>query len=238
MRFVQQLSADVAGPALELPSYPEVALRVQRVLTDANAGVERVVKVVGSEPVLASRILTMANSAALNRSGKPMTDLRAPSVRVGFDSLRTAAISFAVAQLRKAAEYKLHREAHEPAMAGERGHRRDESTCCRASCSASRPTWPCWPDWCRGVGKLYILTRSTRYPGPVLRSRELSIDRAPVAPAGRAQHPRELGSLSPEIIEAVGDIEEAALDDRGAVRPWRPAGSGPAARQPARMPST
>lgn len=215
MRFVQQLSADVAGPALELPSYPEVALRVQRVLTDANSGVELVVRVVGSEPVLASRILTMANSAALNRSGKPLTDLRAAAVRVGFDSLRTAAISFAVSQLRKAAEYK----SIEKPMS--RLWQESVGTAAMSYVLARKlqrfaPDMAMLAGLVSGVGKLYILTRSTRYPA-------LFSDPESYHSIERQWHPQiarsilENWKLAPEIIAAVGEIEEAPLDDRGVV---------------------
>ena len=216
MRFVQQLSADVAGDAIELPSYPEVALRVQRVLSDANAGAERVVKVVSAEPVLASRIVAVANSAALNRSGKAVSDLRTAAVRVGFDTLRTVAIGFAVAQLRKAAAFRSiekpmnllwHQSVGIAAMSFvlSRKLQRFQADVAMLAGLVS------------GVGKLYILTRSTQFPG-------LFSDPAGYDEVVRQWHPQvarsilENWKLAPEIIEAVGDIEEAALDDRGAVK--------------------
>ena len=49
--------------------------------------------------------LSMANSAALNPGGKPVTELRAAVTRLGFDALRAAAVGFAMAQLRRAKAY-------------------------------------------------------------------------------------------------------------------------------------
>lgn len=215
LRFVKQLSADVAGPALELPSYPEVALRVQRVLTDASTGVEQVVKVVGSEPVLAARVLTMANSAALNRSGRQVVDLRTAAVRVGFDSLRTVAVGFAVSQLRKASAYKSidrpmsdlwHQSVGTAAM------------CFVLSRKLQRfaPDLAMLAGLVSGVGKLYILTRSTQFPA-------LFSDPESYHSVERQWHPQvarsilENWQLAPEIVEAVADMEEAPLDERGAV---------------------
>ena len=78
-------------------------MRVQKVLSEDNANAERVVRVLGAEAGAGgTRVLTMANSAALNPSGKPVTDLRAAVTRLGFDALRSAAIGFAMAQLRRA----------------------------------------------------------------------------------------------------------------------------------------
>lgn len=215
MRFLQQLSADVAGPALELPSYPEAALRVQRVLSDIGVSTDRVVRVIGGEPVLASRVLAMANAAALNRGGQAIVELRAAVQRLGFDTLRTAAISFAVAQLRRAAEYR----AIEKPMT----HLWRQSISIAAiSFVLSRELKRFVPDAAMlaglvsGVGRLYILTRSTQYPA-------LFSDPETYYSIERQWHPQvgrsilENWKMSPEIVEAVGDLEEAAVDDRGRV---------------------
>ena len=100
--FVQALASELSGGKIELPGFPHIVMRVQRVLADENADNNRIVKVLGSEPVLASQIVRMANSAALNPAGVPVTDLRTAVSRVGLDTVRSATIAFAVRQLRDA----------------------------------------------------------------------------------------------------------------------------------------
>ncbi len=56
---------------------------------------------VGSEPALSARLLRIANSASLNRSGKAVTDLRTAINRIGYNMVRSASISFSMAQIRK-----------------------------------------------------------------------------------------------------------------------------------------
>jgi HD-like signal output (HDOD) protein len=51
-------------------------------------------------------MLKMANSAALNRTGKPVTELRTAIARMGYNMVRSAAISFAMAQIRAGAQLK------------------------------------------------------------------------------------------------------------------------------------
>ena len=68
--FVRSLAAELSGGHVDLPSFPEIALQVRRVLSDPNTRVEQIVRVVGSEPALAARLLRIANSASINRSGK------------------------------------------------------------------------------------------------------------------------------------------------------------------------
>src|SRR5580658_8320520 len=89
--FVRELATELSSSTIELPSFPEVALRVQKVLSEDGASAERVVRVLGAEPMLAARVLSMANSAALAPGGKAVSDLRAAVTRLGFDALRTAA---------------------------------------------------------------------------------------------------------------------------------------------------
>jgi len=104
--FVKALAVEMSKGQVDLPSVPEVVVRLQRALSDENASNETVVLVVGSEPMLAAKLMNMANSAALNPSERKIADLRTAVARVGFNIVRSAALSFAVEQLRKSAEYQ------------------------------------------------------------------------------------------------------------------------------------
>ena len=67
--FVKGLAAELSQGTVELPSVPEIVVRLQKTLSDDNVTNDTVVRVIGSEPMLAGKLLTMANSAALNASG-------------------------------------------------------------------------------------------------------------------------------------------------------------------------
>lgn len=103
--FVQGLAAELSDGTLVLPCFPEVALRVHRALGDPNTSIDRVVQIVGSEPSLAARIMSMANSAAYH-SDRPVGDLRSAIMRLGCNAVRCAALAFAMAQLKSAAELR------------------------------------------------------------------------------------------------------------------------------------
>ena len=68
--FVQALAAELSGGKVELPGFPHIVMRVQKVLADETADSARIVRVIGSEPVLATQLVRMANSAALNPGGR------------------------------------------------------------------------------------------------------------------------------------------------------------------------
>lgn len=109
--FLELLQLELAQREIELPSYPNVAVQLQQLLGDDNVSTERVVRIVGAEPVLATRVVRLASSAALNPRGTPVTDLRNAVARLGFNALRAAATSFAVTQLRLA---ERHQAVTEP----------------------------------------------------------------------------------------------------------------------------
>jgi HD-like signal output (HDOD) protein len=161
--FVRELSAELSASSIELPSFPEVAARVQKALSEENCSSERVVRVIGAEPMLATRVLSIANSAALNPTGKPICELRTAVTRMGFDALRAATVSFAMAQLRSAAAYKGVQRYLDALW--------QQSVLVASLCFViARRTGKVNADTAmltglvHGVGKLYILTRSTRHP--------------------------------------------------------------------------
>jgi HD-like signal output (HDOD) protein len=67
--FVQSLASELSKGKVDLPSFPDIALRVRKVLSNENVAQDMVVRVVGSEPALAARLMQIGNSAALNFSG-------------------------------------------------------------------------------------------------------------------------------------------------------------------------
>jgi HD-like signal output (HDOD) protein len=102
--FVSELARELSAGRVDLPSFPDAAARVQQVLSDETVTGERIARVVSSDAGLAARILTMANSTLLHRGGSRVTDLKVAITRIGHENIRTAALAYATAQLRRAAE--------------------------------------------------------------------------------------------------------------------------------------
>lgn len=106
MSLVQLLAADLSGGRLELPSFPDVVIRIRQALSDENVAVDKVAKLVSTEPALAARLLKLANSSALNPGGRAVTDLRTAITRMGANLVRTSAISFAMSQIQHASQFR------------------------------------------------------------------------------------------------------------------------------------
>lgn len=106
MSLVQLLASDLSGGRLELPSFPDVVIRIRQALSDENVAVDKVAKLVSTEPALAARLLKLANSSALNPGGRAVTELRTAITRMGANLVRTSAISFAMSQIQHASEFR------------------------------------------------------------------------------------------------------------------------------------
>jgi HD-like signal output (HDOD) protein len=160
---VSSLAAELSAGRVELPSFPDVVVRVRRALGDEATTVDQLVRIVGSEPSLAARLLKMANSAILNRSGKAVTDLRTAISRMGYNMVRSAAISFAMMQIRKASTLK----AIQPDLKRlweEATHVAALSFVVASKRTNVNPDEAMLVGLLHGIGKLYILARAERHP--------------------------------------------------------------------------
>ena len=161
--FIRSLAGELSGGKVDLPSFPEIAVRVRRILSDPKTTLDQVVRVVGSEPALAARLMRIANSASINRSGRPVTDLRTAINRIGYNMVRSASISFAMVQIRNSNK-----------LAGLEHYLEDlwrRSTTAAAlayvlarTCTRVNPDEAMLAGMMHGIGKLYVMTRATDHP--------------------------------------------------------------------------
>jgi HD-like signal output (HDOD) protein len=99
--FVERLAQDLQDARFELPAFPEAVLRVQRALQSPDTSAADIVAILSSDPSLAARVLRIANSAAFKPASGEITDLRNAVSRLGFNTVRTVAIDYAMRQLRR-----------------------------------------------------------------------------------------------------------------------------------------
>jgi HD-like signal output (HDOD) protein len=161
--FVRELAESLSAGPIELPSFPDVALRVQEVLADDAVSTEMVVRIVGAEPMLAARVVSLANSAAMYPSSTTVADLRTAVARLGFDSLRAAAVGFAMAQLRRRDEFaNIEQQLSQLWL--------DSVTLASLCCVVARRSRRMSADTAlfaglvSGVGRIYMLTRASAHP--------------------------------------------------------------------------
>jgi HD-like signal output (HDOD) protein len=84
---------------LELPSLPEVALKIRRALANDDVSMKEIARLLGADPALAARTLRVANSAMFYRGNRPITSLSAAVSQLGQKMVRNVALSFAAQQV-------------------------------------------------------------------------------------------------------------------------------------------
>lgn len=99
-RILEDIARDLSGD-VNFPICMDAAILVRNTLKDPSVSLERVSQVIGTEPLIASKLLRLANSVAYNPSGKLLTDIRAAIARLGFQAVRTTSLAVAMDQMLK-----------------------------------------------------------------------------------------------------------------------------------------
>lgn len=97
--FVDELQATLKDDGIELPSLPEIALRIRKALADESFDIDRLTQLLGSDPALAARLLKTANCALFRRGDNPVKDLRTAVTRLGYSMVRNVSLSLAAQQV-------------------------------------------------------------------------------------------------------------------------------------------
>ena len=97
--LVEELGRAVIERRLDLPSLPEVVLKIRKALSDESVSVSEIVRLLGADPALAARIIKTANSAMFYRGNKPITNLHSGVSQLGHRMVRNVALSYAAQQV-------------------------------------------------------------------------------------------------------------------------------------------
>lgn len=108
--ILKSIAATATADQFVFPTSAEVALRVQRLLDDPDCSVDQLVTLVKADPLLATRVVAIANSVAYNPSGRTIADIKNAVSRLGFNTLRALAASMVVRQMQGMAHTPEHRE--------------------------------------------------------------------------------------------------------------------------------
>jgi HD-like signal output (HDOD) protein len=104
--FVCQLAEDLSNGEISLPSFPDVVVKIRKLLEDEDCNFGQVSQAVSTDAVLVSRLFVFANSAYHNRSEERVESLDVAVSRLGIDLVRNTALALALKQLLLAAKHK------------------------------------------------------------------------------------------------------------------------------------
>lgn len=93
------IAAQASRGELVFPTNVNASIKLQKALSDPNGHLETAAKLVMAEPLLSARTVAIANSAAYNRSGAEINNVRAAVMRLGFKTLGAITTAVIVRQL-------------------------------------------------------------------------------------------------------------------------------------------
>jgi HD-like signal output (HDOD) protein len=158
LQFLGRLAKELSSGTVDLPCFPDVVIQIRNALVDPKTTLDRTVTIVGAEPRLTARLLQTANSAAFNQTGKVVTDLKTAITRLGQQLVQSAAMAFAVQQMKN--EQSLR------SIAGQLSELWRESIAVASICQVLARRTNVGPDEAflagllHGIGRMYIMIRA------------------------------------------------------------------------------
>ncbi|MFZ6655149.1 HDOD domain-containing protein [Undibacterium sp. TJN19] len=96
---LQSIVAQASKGDLVFPTNVNASLKIQQALDDPDCGIETAAKLVMTEPLMAARVVAIANSVAYNRFGGGVTNIRTAITILGFNTLRSVTAAVVMRQL-------------------------------------------------------------------------------------------------------------------------------------------
>ena len=99
LAILKTLAEELNSGELVFPTHLDATLKLKRALDDPDCHLDQATRLIMNEPLLAARTVALANSAAYNRSGNSITNVKMAVSRLGFRSLRSLVAALIVRQL-------------------------------------------------------------------------------------------------------------------------------------------
>ena len=102
MNAEQKITADIIAALeanqLDLPTLPDMAIRIRESLENPNVSVEKLIHILSTDPVVTVHIIKAANSSAFHNSGK-VDNLRDAISRLGYRLLYSMVMNITITKL-------------------------------------------------------------------------------------------------------------------------------------------
>lgn len=148
---------------LVFPTGLDVSLKLLHQLDDPDCHIDRAVQLIKNDPLLAARVVAVANSAVYSRGGQAITDLRNAVSRIGLRTTRTLTMAIATRQMAGTPAQPALRAASEQLWA------HTASVAALAQIIARRitrldPETAFFAGIIHEIGGFYLISRATEFP--------------------------------------------------------------------------
>jgi len=202
-KFIGDILSDLRENKLELPTLPQVAAKINHIVSNPRSRAKDVAQIVCADPALSAKLLQVANSPMM-RGDKNIDNIQTSITRMGTNMVRNVVTSFLVKQLFSTKVASLQKR-----MTAIWTHSAHVAAICHVLASRFS-TLP--PDeimltgLLHDIGKLPILAKAKELPN--LQANEKTLDcviEKLHCPLGKAI--LQAWNFQPAIVQAAGDHE-------------------------------
>ena len=97
-KFIAEIMRDLKDNRIELPTLPQVAIKISKTVENQNSCVKDIAKIVSKDPALCARIIQVANSP-LVRGNNQIENVHSAITRMGSSMVKNIVTAFLVKQL-------------------------------------------------------------------------------------------------------------------------------------------
>ncbi|MFA7292994.1 MAG: HDOD domain-containing protein [Rhodocyclaceae bacterium] len=196
-KVLEDVAKDLSGDKVSFPTFLDITFQVRTALKNPNLNVDQLAQLVGAEPLMSAKIISMSNSVAMNPSGRAIADVKTAINRVGMEAVRTVSFAVAMEQLLKSKNMQNFGDLSQRLWE----HTVHVAALCRVLAkkfSRSNPDEAMFAGLVHDIGVFYLLSRAANFP-------ELAADKT------------ELHSLLEQWHDNIGHALLAALGQPEAV---------------------
>lgn len=100
-QMLEDIAKELSGEVI-FPTYFDAVLRLRKVLQDPKQSLADITKAISVEPLISAKLLHLANSVAFNPAGHEVVDLKSAIIRLGLNTVQSAAMAIVMTQLLRA----------------------------------------------------------------------------------------------------------------------------------------
>jgi len=97
--ILEDIARDLSGESISFPTFLDITFRVRTALKSPNLSIEQLAALISAEPLMSTKIIRLANSAALNRTRRKIVDVNNAISIVGMEAVRSVSFAVAMEQL-------------------------------------------------------------------------------------------------------------------------------------------
>lgn len=160
----KRIAGEVAQGEMAFPTGAQVALKLRRALDDTDCSINTAARLVQAEPLLAAKVIAIANSVIYNRSGSEIVDVEIAVMRLGFNVVRSLAMAQVARQMAGLSKDLKHQELVNQ-LWDHTAHVASMAHVIARHVTLQNPETAMFAGIIHEIGGFYMLSRACDFPG-------------------------------------------------------------------------